>query len=144
MKPLQTLVLLANEREAQLLVNLGPNKGLTELLRFDAAQNIEYSDQRGREQGGPDMGGHSYQPPTSPREQNREAFADDVLKVSLQEWERGDFTRFVMSAPPKMLGELRNRLAGPLKGALAADMDKDIVGVATDDLPRHFKDVIVF
>jgi protein required for attachment to host cells len=144
MKPLETLVLLANEREAQLLVNLGPNKGLREVLRFDAAQNIEYSDQPGREQGGPDMGGHSYQPPTSPREQNREAFAQDVLKIATREWERGNFSRFVMSAPPKMLGELRNRLSGPLKQALEADLDKDIVGVAAEDLPRHFEETILF
>lgn len=144
MKPLETLVLLANEREARLLVNLGPDKGVSDLLRFDTARNIEFSDRRGREQGAPGQGHHAFEPPTSPREQNREAFADDVLALTLKEWERGSYRRLVIGAPPKMLGELRNRIDGPLKAALAADIDKDLLGVAAGDLPRHFEDVIVF
>lgn len=144
MKPVETLVLIANEREARLMVNLGPNKGLTEHLRFDTARNVEYADQPGREQAGPGTAGHAFEPPTSLREQNRTAFADDVLAMTRDLWGRGNFTRFVMAAPPKMLGELRKQLDGPLKTALAGDLDKDIVGVAAADLPRHFHDVIVF
>jgi len=144
MKPTETLVLIANERAARLLVNLGPDKGLSEIKRFDAARNIEYSDRRGREQAAPGAGGHAFEPPTSLREQNRESFADDVLAITQQEWSRGNFSRFVMSAPPKMLGELRNQLDAGLKQALAADLDKDLVGVATDSLPRHFQDTILF
>jgi protein required for attachment to host cells len=144
MKPLETLVLVANEREARLLVNRGPNKGLAEITSFDTAHNIEYSDRRGREQAGPNAGRHAMEPPTSLREQNRDSFAEDVLAVANEHWERGSYTRFVMCAPPKMLGELRNRIGGPLKQALAADLDKDIVGVAAEDLPRHFEDTILF
>ncbi|ARE41728.1 hypothetical protein RGUI_3587 [Rhodovulum sp. P5] len=39
---------------------------------------------------------------------------------------------------------MRNRLGGPLKDALAANLDKDIVRLAAADLPHHFKDKILF
>ncbi|RAP40390.1 hypothetical protein BYZ73_15725 [Rhodovulum viride] len=144
MKPFKTLVLVANEREARLLVNLGPGKGLREVSHFQKTREIEYADGRGRDQGGPAAGRHALEPTTSPRTQNRESFATDVLSVTAEVWARGDYDRFVMTAPPQMLGELRNRIEGPLERALAVDLNKDIVGVAAADLPRHFEDVIVF
>ncbi|MBL3595178.1 host attachment protein [Rhodovulum sulfidophilum] len=144
MKPFKTLVLVANEREARLLVNRGTGKGLAEVTRFSKAHEIEYADGRGRDQGGATAGRHAMEPPTSLRVQNREGFAADVLGLTAEVWAKGDYDRFVMAAPPKMLGELRNRIEGSLERALAVDIDKDIVGVAAADLPRHFEDVIVF
>lgn len=144
MKPTRTLVLIANERDAELFVNDGPNKGLAPVSHFQKADEIEYADRQGREQAGPATGRHGMEPSTSPREQNRGAFAETVLAETAKQWGQGGYDRFVMCAPPQMLGELRNRIAGPLKAALVADLNKDLVGVAAADLPGHFADTIVF
>lgn len=144
MKPTRTLVLVANEKEARLLSNSGPGKGLEPVTHFDRAIETEYADRKGREQSAPGMARHGMEPSTSLRTQNREAFADEVLRAARQEWERGSYDRFVMSAPPAMLGALRPRLGGALSQALVADLNKDIVAIAVADLPRHFEDVIVF
>lgn len=144
MKPVRTLVLIANETEARLFVNEGPGKGLQSLSHFDRATETRYADTPGRSQAAPGAARHGYEPPTSEREQNREAFARDVLKITADAWAEGGFDRFVLSAPPAMLGALRDALPAELGRALAADLNKDLLGVAVADLPRHFEDVIVF
>lgn len=144
MEPFKTLLLVANEREARLLVNRGPGRGLSEVTHFERSHEIEYAGARGRDRAGPAAGRHAFEPPTGLREQNRESFAADVLEITGDVWARGDYDRFVMSAPPPMLGELRNRIGGSLEQALAVDLNKDVVRVAVEDLPRHFQDVIVF
>lgn len=144
MKPTRTLVLIANEKEAKILVNSGPGKGLEAVSHFDRAGDTEYADRKGREQSAPGMARHGMEPSTSLRAQNRDAFAAEVLKAVRQEWGTGGHDRFVMSAPPSMLGALRGQLCGALSQALVADLNKDLLGVAVTDLPRHFEDVIVF
>ncbi|GAA0302319.1 host attachment protein [Rhodovulum strictum] len=144
MKPVRTLVLIANEKEARLLVNTGPGKGLEELSAFDKATEIRYSERPGRSQAAPGAARHGFEPSTPEREQNREAFARDVLDIAATEWANGSYDRFAMSAPPAMLGALRGHIAAPLAEALAADLNKDLVGVAAADLPRHFEDIILF
>lgn len=144
MKPVRTLVLIANEQEARLLSNDGPGHGLSEVAHFDKLGQVRYADTPGRGQAGPGTARHSVDPRTSEREQNREAFAADVLEITNKEWARGGFDRLVVSAPPQMLGALRGRLGGALQEALVADLNKDLLGVAVADLPRHFEGAIVF
>ncbi|TCP44012.1 host attachment protein [Rhodovulum marinum] len=144
MKPVRTLVLIANEKEARLLANDGPGKGLTELSHFDKATETCFADTPGRGQAAPGAARHGFEPVTSEREQNREAFARDVLAVTDQAWAQGGYDRFVLGAPPAMLGALRAGMPADLAKALAADLNKDLLGVAAADLPRHFEDVIVF
>ncbi|TCO71923.1 host attachment protein [Rhodovulum euryhalinum] len=144
MKPVRTLVLIANEKEARLLMNDGAGKGLAELSHFDKATETRYADTPGRSQAAPGAARHGYERPTSEREQNREAFARDVLKITGDAWAAGGYDRFVLSAPPAMLGALRDAMPADLGHALAFDLNKDLLGVAVADLPRHFEDVIVF
>lgn len=148
MRPVQTLVLIANEKEARLLANAGVGKGLNELSHFDRTRDpsmqTRYADAPGRSQSAPGAARHGFDRSSSEREQSRQAFADLVLKITADEWAHGLYNRLVMTAPPEMLGALRAGLSDQLSQALVADMNKDLVKVATADLPRHFEEVIVF
>lgn len=144
MRPVHTLVLIANEQEARLLCNRGPGRGLVEVAHFDKLGQVRYADTPGRGQATPGGARHGFDRSSSEREQGRNSFADDVLKVASAEWEKGGYDRFALSAPPQMLGALRAGIGGKLQEALIADLNKDLLGVAVADLPRHFEDVIVF
>ncbi|TCP62934.1 protein required for attachment to host cells [Rhodovulum bhavnagarense] len=144
MKPVRTLILIASEHQARLLSNDGPGLGVNEVAAFDKPGQARYADTPGRGQAAPGTARHGFDRSSSEREQNREAFATDVLDIAGREWGRGGYDRFVLSAPPEMLGALRARLDGPLRDALAGDLNKDLLGVEIADLPRHFEDVIVF
>ncbi|MEX5727094.1 protein required for attachment to host cells [Rhodovulum iodosum] len=148
MKPVQTLVLIANEKEVRLLANAGVGKGLRELSHFDRmrdpSMHPRYSDAPGRSQASPGAARHGYERTSSEREQSREAFADLALKITADEWAHGLYNRLVITAPPEMLGALRAAMSVQLSQALVADMNKDLIKVATADLPRHFEEVIVF
>ncbi|MBN2906810.1 MAG: host attachment protein [Rhodobacteraceae bacterium] len=144
MKPVCTLVLIANEHEARLLSNDGPGRGLASVVHFDKMGQVRYADVPGRSQSGPGGARHGFDRATTERAQNRDGFAGDVLQATAREWAEGGYDRLVISAPPAMLGALRAQLDADLAAALSADLNKDLLGVAVADLPRHFEDVIVF
>ncbi|PWE33274.1 hypothetical protein DDZ14_05665 [Maritimibacter sp. 55A14] len=147
MKPVRTLVLIANEREARILENAGVGKGLAELSSLDASainsEAIEYADTPGRSRAAPGTARHGFEPPTSERRQARDAFAAHVLDALHAQAAKGGHERLILAAPPKMLGELRGGL-GQLADKVTGSLDKDIVKVPARDLPRHFEAIAAF
>jgi len=147
MKPVRTLVVLANEGTVRFLENEGVGKGVTEIATYDAdAERIaetEFADQPGRSRGAPGQARHGYAPPESEREHARALFADRVLAELRSAWNAGVHDRLVIAAPPKMLGELRARL-DTLSDHVTAELDKDLVKIPLRDLPGHFSDVAAF
>uniref|UniRef100_UPI0035630D8E host attachment protein n=1 Tax=Actibacterium sp. TaxID=1872125 RepID=UPI0035630D8E len=87
---------------------------------------------------------HGFDPETGLREQGRAHFADAVVASASEIWSQNGFDRLVISAAPRMLGALRDRLDGPMAKALSADMDKDLLKIPVGDLPAHFADVAAF
>ncbi|MBS0126580.1 host attachment protein [Thetidibacter halocola] len=148
MKPVRTVLLLANDREARLLENDGVGKGLHQLshLTAEGLAGLEpaYTSGPGRSQAAPGVARHGMEDATSSEELNRGRFAaalaDEVARVI----GKGGQDRLMVSAPAKMLGALRAALAKQSGVAITHDMDKDLVHVATNDLPRHFEDVAAF
>ncbi len=114
MKPVKTLVVLADDRQARVLVNSGVGKGLAEIAEYDAGTlsgaDIAYSDTPGRSQSAPGGAHHAMEPSSSEERQNRERFARDLIAELEKTWTRGGYDRIVMAAPPKMLGVLREQL----------------------------------
>lgn len=147
MKPIVTLVLIADDHEARLLVNEGVGKGLSQLAQHSAAEldadRFAYSDERGRATAAPGMARHAMEPRSSPERQAREAFAAHVVAALRQVWQAGGHDRIVLAAAPRMLGALRAEL-GDLAAHVAASLDKDLVRVPLSDLPRHFAGVAAF
>ena len=148
MKPVQTLVLLANEREARLLENDGIGKGLRQIRHLDrnavSGEDIAYADGPGRSRSGPGGAHHGMEPPTSEIRQNRERFASDLIGILEKTWARGGYDRLVISAPPKMLGALRGGLPKGLADNVSGELDKDLLHTPLADLPGHFSSVAAF
>lgn len=147
MKPVNTLVLVADDQIARLLVNEGVGKGLRQIAQHSADSldraRFEYSDTPGRERAAPGMARHGLDPRTSEERQARNAFADMVTDALRKAWQTGSHDRIVIAAAPRMLGDLRDRLGG-LAPHVVATLDKNLVKVPISDLPQHFADVAAF
>lgn len=150
MKPVTTLVLLANQDRARFFINDGVGKGLREVLALSARQFPEidnwYSDRSGRGGARPASGGQvqSYDRHESEDEMIRDRFTRRIVEALDTEWGGCGADRFILAAPAKMLGNLRNALGPDIKAAMVADMPKDLLKVELRDLPGHFKDVAAF
>jgi protein required for attachment to host cells len=149
MKPVRTLVLVAGEEDARFFENAGVGHGLTEvsILSIDAFPDArtEYADRPGRAAISHGSGAmQAFDRRQSEDEQRRERFARHVAEAIGRTWTSGRYDRFVVAAPPKMLGELRKDMPRPAAAALAAELPKDLVKVPVHGLARHFEDVIVF
>jgi protein required for attachment to host cells len=132
MKPIKTLVLLADDAHARLFENHGPNKGLSEIEDLAASilarAGSGYSDRAGRNSAAPGMAQHGVADlAEAERDQAREAFAKAVLTETEARFSEGGFDRFVMAAAPATLGVLRSHLPANLKKALVVDVAKDFL-----------------
>lgn len=145
MKPVLTLVLLADDREARFLLNDGVGKGLRQIGHLAGGDSAAgFADQPGRSQAAPGAARHGVEPVTPEEVQRRDAFAGQIADEAARLWQAEGAGRLVMAAPAKMLGELRGRMPAPLTAALAGDLAKDLVHVPQADLPKHFADIAAF
>ena len=125
MKPITTLYLLLNDETYRLLHTQG--EGLTELHHAKA------------ELGEADVAhvtGHS------PKEgAERVHLAKHAAHVLATEWAKGVYDRIVISAGPKMLGEIRHQLPKALEPHIAAELHKDLIKIPLHDMMPHFSTV---
>jgi len=148
MKPIKTLVLLANDAKARLFENTGPGKGLFEIEDLSAhtiaEANVRYADRPGRMVAAPGIGQHAFDTAEAEHDQAQEAFARAVLDETEARFTEGKYDRFVVAAAPSTLGVLRTEMPAKLKAALALDIDKDFLKLKPADLVKRFADHIVF
>ncbi|MCL4188917.1 MAG: host attachment protein [Rhodobacteraceae bacterium] len=149
MRPVRTLVMLASEGAARLLVNEGVGRGLSETGALAAGDfpdvDVGHADRPGRGSAGPgEMALHGLDPHATEREQRRERFAEHVVAWLAGAWEGGGYDRLIVAAPPRFLGELRAALPPALAGAVTADLPKDLVKLPLRELPAHFAGVAAF
>ncbi|MCC6304369.1 MAG: host attachment protein [Rhodobacteraceae bacterium] len=149
MRAVRTLVLVAGEGAARLLVNEGVGRGLAELRSIAAGDfpdvDVGVADRPGRGSAGPgEMALHGFDPHATEREQRRARFADHVVAWLAAAWEGAGYDRLIVAAPPRFLGELRASLPEALAAAVAADLSKDLVRVPSRELAGHFAGVAAF
>ena len=148
MKAKTTLVILANDAQARLLLNRGIGKGLTELRRLSATQlagaGAAFADAPGRSRAAPGMARHAIDPRSGEEAQARREFARAVADAAAALWARQRPDRLVIGAEPKVLGALRALLPEPMRAATVVELSKDLLKVPLSDLPRHFEDHILF
>ncbi len=147
MKPIRTLVLVADDATARFLINEGIGKGLKEIAGLSARQfadaQIAYDDRPGRQTGGADgTARHGFDPHENADEMGRARFVGYVAEELSREWKRHSPDRLIVAAPPKTLGALRAKLNGAPAAALHGDLAKDLVRVSVQDLPKHFADIL--
>ncbi len=131
MKPVPTLVALANEHEVRLLHNHGPANRLVDLAGHGT------DDHFGHGAGSGPVPDHS-----SDGRKSRDRFAVQVVGVIEAAWKAGPYERLIIAAPAKMLGALRDALTPDLRAALYADLHKDLLKTPIAELPTHFADVM--
>ena len=149
MKPVKTLVLLANDATARLFENLGPGRGLTEIedvaAGLIAGTDVRYADRAGRSSAAPGMALHATADLAEAEEdQSRSAFVRALVAETADRFREGGYDRFVMAAAPATLGALRAQLPDILKRALVVDVAKDFVRHTPDEVVKHLEDHIVF
>lgn len=143
MKPLKTWIVLADAKSLRLAMNEGPGKGVYGLPDpgLVAPPVTELSDEPGVVYAsvGPNRGGI-----TEPdlKEQAQVAFAEIIVGFLKKALKDGQFDRFILFAPPAMLGVLRDKLTPELKAHLHAEVAKDLTHLPLDDLPDHLAGVI--
>ncbi len=147
MKPTKTLVLLADDEKARLFENLGLGKGLQELEDFSAAvldaDRWRNADRPGRNSAMKGVGQHAFDTAEAEHDNAQAAFSKLVLEETLRHFDKGSYERFVLVAPPKMLGVLRAGLAPSLKQALVVDIAKDYLKLTPDEVVKHLASEIV-
>jgi protein required for attachment to host cells len=125
MKPIVTLYLLVNDEDYRLVHT--HEAGLAE---------IEHTKAELAAAGVTHVQGHS------PKEgAMREHLAKHAAKMLAAEWAKGSYDRIVLSAGPKMLGEIRHDLPVPLRDHIVAELHKDLVKIPLHALPSHFAGV---
>jgi protein required for attachment to host cells len=146
MKPVRTLVLLANDRDARLLENEGVGKGLRQVGHLSretlSGPETAYASAPGRSQASPGGARHGMEPSTSEEAQNRVRFAADLAAHVDRMLDVYD--RLIVAAPAKMLGALRDALPEAARAKIAADLPKDLIHTPLEDLGTHFEDVAAF
>lgn len=133
MKPIKTLVLLADDAQARLFENHGVGKGLVEIEDLAVSMlgdkaGSGYADRAGRNSAAPGMAQHGVADlAEAERDQARAAFVKAVLAEAEERFAEGGFDRFVMAAAPATLGALREAIPDRLKKALVLDLAKDFL-----------------
>lgn len=147
MKPLRTLVLVADEEHARIYEKLAVSEPLVELQSLKKSDfddtDQRYSDAPGRSAAAPGMAVHAFDRPSTEREQERHAFAEHVLDAANRHLTRGDYRRVAVAAPPKMLGSLRAHMKGPLADAERFELDKNLMAEKPRDLVERFSHLIL-
>lgn len=147
MKPVRTMILIADDAVGRFLVNDGVGKGLAELAQLRAGDfpedAVAYSDRPARASHGPSgQVRHSVEPRHSAEELARGTFARHLCQALDSHWRSADPQRLVIAAPAKMLGVIRSEIGEGPAGALHAELTKDLTGIPLHDLAPHFADVL--
>ncbi|HVY12008.1 MAG TPA: host attachment protein, partial [Alphaproteobacteria bacterium] len=82
------------------------------------------------------------EPPIDARDETRQDFVKELAERLGKAAANESFERLVLAAPPKMLGELKASLSGPVAARLLATLDKDLTHCPHEELLTHLKDVI--
>ena len=144
MKTIRTYFLLADETEARILENTGVGRGIFQVSHrstVDAGGTpAHFADQPGSGHGGTGQARHGIDPVTSQRENARSRFSAYLVDLIVDAKADDKFDRFVLCASPQLLGELRAKFDGKVE--IYADLDKNLVNIATDDLPKHITGIV--
>jgi protein required for attachment to host cells len=137
-----TWILVAHRSGARLFENLGPGKGLTLLETIDHPEGRLRSGEINSDKPGrafDSFGGarHSMSKEHDPTEQVAMQFARRLAELLDKGRTRNQYTRLVLVADPRFLGDLRAALPPPTAALVSATVDKDLASASVHDLPGH-------
>lgn len=143
MRSVRTYILVANEVEARMLENDGIGEGVHQFSHITVDESgvlhHEFAAKPVSTQAahGPTAG---VEPRTSLREVNRHAFAEYLTELVEAAFSTKDYDRLIVVAGPKMLGELRDTLAG--KAEVYAELGENLVNTPTNEIAKHLEGIL--
>ena len=143
MRPVVTWVILTNARNAHVVANHGPGKGLIALEGkcWHAEPAVMHSAKAGTGHSIAGLGVAAVNQ-GDPQLKADLKFATDIahrLEVALA---KNEFDRFVIVAGPHMLGLIRQKITKQLRGILVAEIAKDLSALPMETLEAHLGEVI--
>ncbi len=143
MKPIVTWILLANARDASVLVNRGPGKGLT-VLDGVTFRSEEATGPRDRAGVGHSIAGHgvSAVEQTNPQDKIDTEFAHHLAEQMSSALAKHKFDRLIVIAGPHMLGLLRVSFDEALAAVVIGEIDKDLSRQTPDAVASHIEGII--
>lgn len=101
------------------------------------------SDLPGKIKGDGGIGGHAFEQPTDPKQHEADNFAHRIALFLEEARNLNKFDHLMIVAAPSFLGLLRSRLPEKLRKKVCFELDKNITGLAANDirqyLPLHFR-----
>jgi protein required for attachment to host cells len=148
MKPIVTWIVIADGNQAKIFEHGGPGKGLKPLkdLQFEQeplkASEI-MADKPGRSFSSAGPGSRSSMEYSSDPVAVRERrFVEDLADVLNKKQQEGAFDRLVIAAAPAALGDIRPALSDGVRGAILAELPKDLTNIPLPKLAEHFDGLI--
>ena len=146
MHPIRTWIVIADGSRARILVNEGPNKGVQFVpgtdFRHELPLNREiYADRPGR-------AFDSSSPARSAMEQpdahalEKARFVQQIVHFVNEQLQTKAFDRWLLIAPPEILGDFRRALTPQLKATLMDELPKDLTKVPTNEVPSYLTDFL--
>lgn len=143
-----TWILVANRAQARLFESPGPGKGPRLVREIEHPEGRLATHELGSERPGRSYdshgpGRHAMGKEHDAAEQTAIRFAKRLSLLLEEGRTRNQFTKLVLVAEPRFLGQLRDALSRETATRLAASLDKDLPGIGAQDLARHLDSVIL-
>lgn len=147
MKPVRTLIVVADGGKAFFWRHDGPGKRLIHLAELDFAEKSPRShelgdDHPGRVYASKGSRRSAMQPRSDPHDQMETQFAHRIIERTSAIFEANEAEKLIIAAAPRALGELRKMLPKSLASHLTATLDKDLTKTPVAELPKHFEGVL--
>lgn len=142
-----TWILVAHRSGARLFENRGPGKGLN--LIFDIShpegrlKNKDIgADKPGRSFDSRGHGRHALSSEQEPTAHLAEQFAKQLSTMLDDGRNQQRYTKLVLVAEPRFLGNLRAALSATTAALITATIGKDLGGIEPHLLPKHLTDIV--
>lgn len=70
----------------------------------------------------------------------KERFADELAEILYKQAHKNKFEKIVIAAPPKILGELRDKMHKEVSSRVIAEIDKDLTNHPIDKIEQRIKE----
>lgn len=141
-KKVRTWVLIADGARARILESEGRLDQLQKVpgCEFEVEDPPDReigSDSPGRTFDSVGGGRHRIEPKTSPHRHIKAEFARHLAQFLEKKQGQRAFDRLLIAAPPKMLGDLREKLSKQVVACVEAEIPKDLTGIPDREIPGH-------
>lgn len=148
MKPTVTWILLVDGAQAKVFAHRGAGTGLTPvrdlLLEEEPLKAREImADKPGRSHSSVGSGRSSMEYSSNPVDVRETRFVKTVAEALDRKHQESAFSRLIIAAAPTALGDLRGSLSDQVKETVVAEMPKNLTNLPTEQLERHFGEVLV-